>query len=107
MFGYNMHTLLQVLTYGPTQLKRAIHDKVQLLEFISLGDLMRLDAEDIGVVSLLVSRCVDQPLPSTREYLGSDGLSSGIASLAVWSELLHVHGRGVSGSLSLTGHISY
>ena len=97
MFGYNMHTLFQVLRAkdGPTQFKRAIHAKVLQLEFISLGNLMRLDAEDIGIVSLLVSRCVDQPLPSTRKYLGTDVLSSGVASPAVWTELLHVHGKGV------------
>jgi len=96
-FGYSARTLVHALTDGPKYFMRDIHAKVNQLRFVDLGSLVRLDAENTGKIShsLVVSRCLDQPGPSTLEYLGSDVLSSGVASPAVWTVLLEVHGRGV------------
>jgi hypothetical protein len=58
--------------------------------FVNLSSLMRLDAENAGVVthSLLVSRSPDQPQPGSTQYLVGDVLQPAVASPAVWKKLL-------------------
>ena len=96
-YGYNIRSLIQVLDFGPATLESEIASKIDPIQPATLVNLIKHDAESATNVShsLVVSRCVEQPAPGTDKYLGSDILSSAIASPAVWRLLLEIRGRKV------------
>ena len=95
MYGCNMRGLIEVLSHGPGFIEDDIATKINLLETVTLSDLIRRDAESAGKMShsLILSKCLKQPQPGTSAYDTSDALSSLVASHAVWRALAARRGK--------------